>query len=216
MKTVKLILPLLLTLALLTGCVQINVPPAQKEDTEGGASPSDTGPVTGDTAPVTEAQTLPKEPILVERFSVSSSESESVILRVDLRAETYDGKTANVTASVYITYGKLSKGKSTGTVTLNGESKTFSVPPIEKQTESIVTVNRGTFHFTVGLDSVKGTELVLETVWDLDETVDGEYVETLNASATFPFWAGTKQAEESGTTGSEAAATPKMISETCE
>lgn len=215
MKFLKLISALLIVAAVLTGCVQINVPPAQKDETEVGEPSTDRAPVSGELE--SEAETLPSEPILEERYSVVSTESEDVILRVDLRAKTYDGKTAEVSVGVYISYGKLSKGRSTGTVTLNGETKTFSVRAIENRLEtSRPTINPANFTFTVPLDKLDGTDLTLVAVWDLGETVGGEYVETLSASATFPFWVGSEPADESATNGSETAATPKMISETCE
>ena len=141
-----------------------------------------------------------------------------MILRVDLRAKTFDGKNAEVTVGIYISYGKLSKGRSTGTVTLNGEKKTFSVRAIENRVEtSRPTINPANLTFTVPLDTLDGTDLDLSVVWDLDETVGGTYVEMLNASAVFPFWIGTQPTRESGTIEpGTAAPTPRAVLETCE
>ncbi len=214
MKILRLTLALLLAVALLTGCVQINVPPAQKEELESGELSTDGALVSGETE--TEAESIPSKPILEERYSVFSTESESVILRIDLRAKTFDGRNAEVAVGVYISYGKLSKGRSTGTVTLNGEKKTFSVRSIENRVESSrQTINPANFTFIVPLDFLDGTDLDLEAVWDLDETVGGEDVDTLRAAAVFPFWVGSQLPEDGEMTESETTATPKMTSETC-
>lgn len=188
MRFIKLTSLLILLSVVFTGCIQISFPQSQRpsekteeaQTGEGGSKP------TVDT----EEDTTPLKPVLDERGSVSSTEADSVILRADWKAISYDGKNAEVTVTVYLTFSKLSAGKSTGRVTLNGQTKTFSVKAIEKQAGAKVTItpSPAEFKFRIALTQSGTTALDLETVWNVKATIDGSYEELLSAEAVFPLW----------------------------
>lgn len=188
MRFIKLAGLLLLIAILFTGCIQISFPQNEKPNEkteENDTHERNTRPSGG-----SEEETKPKKPVLEERGSVASSQSGSVILRADWEAVSYDGKTADVTVTVYISYSKLYAGKSTGRVTVNGQTQTFSVRAIQRDTTSKVTVtpSPSEFSFAVALSKNGTTDLDMEAVWNVNARIDGDEVSSLVAEEIFPLW----------------------------
>lgn len=188
MKFIKLASLLLLISILFTGCIQISFPQNEKPNEKTDAVDTDERNTRPSDA--SEEETRPKKPVLEEKGSVSSSQAGSVILRADWEAISYDGKTADVTVTVYISYSKLYAGKSTGRVTVNGQTQTFSVRAIQKDTASKVTITPtpSEFSFEVALSKNGTTDLDMEAVWNVNARIDGHEVESLVAEEIFPLW----------------------------
>ncbi len=126
------------------------------------------------------------EPVFQESGSISSTIAKNLTLRADWEAVSYDWKTAEVTVNVDLTCWSISvgarEGEYAGTVTLNGETKTFSTPAIKHTLNEQKKFRFASFTFEIELNADSPTELELEVSWPFNGTYANQKIGTLKAA----------------------------------
>lgn len=179
MKFKALIALLLLITAVLTGCGDHGQGTTNTTDSFGSNTPSVDESSNGST----EEESLPSEPIMKEEGVIRSKESETLTLFAKWSAVSYNGKKAEVTVNVGITCYSISTGKHKGSVTVNGETKTFTTRAIESTVHEKKKFDFATLTFTVDLDE-DGLSLVeIDAEWEFEDTEGGSFIESFTASA---------------------------------
>ena len=128
------------------------------------------------------------EPVFQESGSISSTVSKNLTLRADWEAVSYDWESAEVTVNVDLICWSISVGaredEYAGTVTLNGESRSFSTPAINHLLNEQKKYRFASFTFEIDLNADQPTELELEVSWPFNGTYAGQRVGTLKAAGT--------------------------------
>ncbi|MBE6633959.1 MAG: hypothetical protein E7620_06425 [Ruminococcaceae bacterium] len=179
MKFKALIALVLLCAAVFTGCGNHG----QGSNHTGDSSDSIPPAVSGSVEDPTEEESLPSEPIMEEEGVIRSKESETLTFFAKWSAVSYNGKKATVTVKVGITCYSISTGKHKGSVTVNGETKTFSTRAIESTTHEKKKFDFAELTFTVDLDEDGLSLMEIDAEWEFEDTEGGSFIESFTASA---------------------------------
>ena len=132
----------------------------------------------------------PDPPLYKDQGTLSSAESDLLVLFADWEAVSEDGKTATVTVKTGVNCYSLSTGKHLLTVTVNGEEQTLMTPQISNTMDEKKTIyfNDGIpLVFEIELDGDAPFSLDFSLVWNYNGSYHGQQFDELTIEETLLF-----------------------------
>ena len=176
---------LLLGAAILTGCARQTPPTVQTSEIPG--TPESSAPPESVTLPpVSGEETAPPKEIFRESGSAASNISKTITLQADWEAVSYDGKTAEVIVKVNLICWEIEVGKRdgqyAGNITVNGQTESFSTPPIKHTIKEQKKFRFAQTTFIVPLNEDAPTELSIVVTWPFNGRYSGQRIGVLKDS----------------------------------
>lgn len=132
----------------------------------------------------------PDPPLYKEKGTLSSTESDLLVLFADWEVVSEDGETATLTVKLGVSCYSISTGKHLLTVTVNEEEETFMTPQISNTVNEKKTIyfnENSPLEFEIELDGNEPYSLDISVVWDYNGTYHGQHFDDLIIEETIVF-----------------------------